>query len=309
MAPKLPGKKALANKAGRAAKQGSKRAAQSIAADSKRNAGVRNQAEDSPQSNIGNGVSFDREARFLKHVGFFLLRHWKATLIVIGVVFVLFLGGAVIQQAVGAGKQIENQVSSLLPDSWQAAMGEDYLELTDEEKAQLDEEVANDADMNEVVQLLHGCLGEGYGKIDSVVAFATETVDKDTKAEYARAWITYVSSDPIARSALIYYHPEAAAPDEGDVYTPEEIEASGQYIYTQDELYYLYSIYEANFPPSQRSASDFVSRISAYANPSRFELQINAATWALYNKDITPDGSSNSLEKVVESCQNPNLGR
>ena len=52
-----------------------------------------------------------------------------------------------------------------------------------------------------------------------------------------------------------------------------------------------------------------MSRISAYANPSRFELQINAATWALYNKDITPDGSSNSLEKVVESCQNPNLGR
>lgn len=309
MAPKPPGRKSLVNKTSRAVKQGGKRAAQSVVSDSKRNAGSGKSSGESQQPNPGSGVSFEREAQFFRHLGFFLVRHWKATLIAIGVVFLLFLGAAVIQQVVGVGKQVERHVAILLPDSWQAEMGKEYLELTDEEKAQIDEEVANDTDMQEMLQLLYGCLGEGYGKIDSVVAFAAETVDKDTKADYARAWITYVSSDPIARSALIYYHPEAAAPDEGDVYTPEEIEASGQHVYTRDELYYLYSIYESNFSPSQRSASDFVSRISTYANPSRFELQINAVTWALYNKDITPDGSANTLERVVESCQNPNFGK
>lgn len=309
MAPNPPRKRQVANKTSRVAQRGGKAVAQSVASDSRRNAGRQKEAEVEQPHNLGSGVSFEKEARFFKQVGLFLLRHWQATLIVVGVVFLLFMGAAVVQQVVGVGKEVERHVAGLLPDSWQSDMGDDYFELTDEEKAQVDAEIADDADMSNLLQLLSACLGEGYGKIDNVVAFAAETVDKDTKAEYARAWITYVSSDPIARSALIYYHPEAAAFDEGEVYTPEQIAASGQYVYTRDELYYLYSVYESNFPVSQRSASDFVSRVAPYANPARFEQQINAVTWALYNKDITPDGNANTLEKVVEGCQNSIKGQ
>lgn len=302
MSPTSQNRQRMQSKASRAVKQGGKKAAQSMVKDSQRNLG-RDGGGDKGASKRGQGVSFEGEKRFFKKAGLFLVRHWKATLAVLGVVFILFMGAAVIQQTVGVVKTVERYVAGFLPDSWQADVSDDGFDLSAEEQAEIESQIGNDPEMLSVKGMLDYCLGEGYGKIDSVVAYAAEAVDKDTKAEYARAWITYVSSDPVARAALIYHHPEIAAPDEGRVYTAEEIAATGQYVYTRDELYYLYGVYESNFPASQRSAADFVSRISQYAYPERFEYQINAVTWALYNRKITPDGSSSTIDSVLKSCQ------
>lgn len=299
MAPSIPSKK----QAAQAMKQGGKKVAQSAVRTSKRNAGVANPEGGDTTSKRRGGVSFEGEKKFFRRTGFFLIRHWKSVLVVAGVVFFLFFGAAVIQQATGVKEYVEEYIARFLPDSWQADENGDGFRLSDEERAEIESQILDNPEMSSVQQLLDVCLGEGMGKIDSVVAYAAESVDKDTKSEYARAWITYVSSDPVARAALIYHHPEAAAPDEGRIYTAEEIAASGQRIYTRDELYYLYSVYETNFPPSQRSASDFVNRVSERAYPERFEQQINAVQWALYNKDITPDGSAYSIESVIESCE------
>ena len=303
MSPISQNRQRMQSKASRAVKQGGKRAMQSAVKDSQRNLG-RDAGGSKDASKKGQGVSFEGEKKFFKAVGVFLIRHWEATLAVVGVVFLLFMGAAVVQQAVGVGKYVEKYIAGFLPDSWQADVSDGGFELSADERAELESQIGNDPEMLSMKGMLDYCLGEGYGKIDSVVAYAAEAVDKDTKSEYARAWITYVSSDPVARAALIYHHPEIAAPDEGRVYTAEEIAATGQYVYTRDELYYLYGVYESNFPASQRSASDFVSRISQYARPERFEYQINAVTWALYNRKITPDGDSNTIESVLKSCQN-----
>lgn len=287
--------KPLRDKAGQAARRGGKSLIKSIASDTQRNAQIDQTQQ--PQQN--------RKSRPdpILAVGKFLLYRWKIVLTVLAVLFVILTLVVATNAATSAGNQIKQTVSHLLPDTWGTQDADDEYRLSPEDQQRINQELAHDKDIQQIQHELDACLGEGLHTIDNVVSYAAETIDKDTKHEYAQAWITYVSSDPIARSALIYHHPEAAAADEGHVLTPEEITASGQPIYTRDEIYTLYDTYAQNFPPSQRSAEDFVRRVAPHSNPERFSHQIRAVSWALYAKNITPDGKQHSLERVLNECR------
>lgn len=223
---------------------------------------------------------------------------WKWALIIVAILGFLMVMTVSTTASTVTNLNLQDTVTRVLPQDWSYDSG-----VTEDEMRDIERETADEPEIVRMKEDMTQCLGEGYGQVDTVVAYAATTIQRDTKYDYARAWVTYLSSVPEARAALLYHHPELSPPDEGKRYTAEEITAYNKHIYTQDEIYYLYSQYEQALGKENTSVQDFIHRVSPESFPDRFTEQIDAVSWALQNTKTTPDSTSVDLSNLLEECR------
>lgn len=250
-----------------------------------------------PAKKKGSSSAAKNIARKVGRKVFLALGGWKTVGIVAVAVFLIFGAVSVLAPA-GAvatswiGNAAANIPSWLMPDR-----------IMDKEQQEDIKELRSDSQGNQLYDFVDKCTTQGQENLDPIMIMAAEGVEQGTKADYAEAWITYVTTTVEGRSAAIYHHPELRQSYEGDVWTPEEIQERGIKVYTRDEIYGLYAKYLDVVGP-HGTPQNFVAQLSpTSSNPEGFPQQIATTMWALADSKTTPDADADQLvQDVLDAC-------